>query len=836
MICSIVKTNGIRVWTLFIVLALAGCGSGSSTGSSSNHSGGGTGGSGGSGGGAGGSSTAPQIQLVSPSKVMLGVPIGTVTLYGKNFTADAQVFIDGIATNTFFQNSGNLEAEIGLSLDQVAAVHQLSVHEMAGISGDAPFRIYAPMQGPQPFSVAAGYSAGPEMDPSAITVADLDGNGADSVILAGPELSGGPSLAILNGQADGTLAPVSYVAGVSAASLASGDVNGDGKVDVVAVGGNGVVTALLNQGGGNFTQVPSSTYSGSFAGPAALADMYGSGSLDLVFAVESPNSILLFKNGGGGTFDAPQTIATIAGDNRNFSVADFNNDGRPDIVYTGINSSTGADQLHILLNQGGGSFSDTIPASLSGVTGYVSVIDANNDGCPDLAVQSPTDSTAPVVLQIFLGHCDGTFALASSTTIAPGGFAPYHLVAGDFDNDGFPDLAGVNGETEPSHILYLWGDGTGNFTPQQVNGPMGFIDVTGDVNGDGIPDMIVPDRFNEVSVSLGRNDRNVPSALSLAPYNAGGVSIADVNGDGLPDLFFAGNFVTGAPGTVFLNSGDGQFVLSGTVTPFGLMIADVNGDGLADLIGVDGPNLAVWPGTGDPNFSGSPIVTDTPSSASVEPTIQVADVDGDGHPDVIASGSIFFGAGNFQFSPVTIPLSAPLAIGDFNGDGKLDLAGPAQTLLNQGNRQFTSVQSNLNMTVWPGTTPVVADFNGDGMLDVAWVNSESPSYVEISDGQGDGTFYLQGAVTGGQYAGGIAVGDFNGDGRPDILTGLMFAQQMVLYTNDGQGGFEASYFASGANTTSLACADFNHDGKTDVVIVNFGEDFRPPNALVIFGK
>jgi hypothetical protein len=267
------------------------------------------------------------------------------------------------------------------------------------------------------------------------------------------------------------------------------------------------------------------------------------------------------------------------------------------------------------------------------------------------------------------------------------------------------------------------------------------------------------------------------------------------------------------------------------------LLADVNGDGLADLIGVQGTNLVIWPGNGNPNFTGSPTTISPPALASIEfGDIQVADIDGDGHPDLIASGVIFFGLGNFQFSPVQIPLSAPLAIGDFNRDGRLDLAGPAQTLLNQGNRQFTSVASNLNMGVWPLTTPIVADFNGDGILDVAWVESDSPSTIDIAYGRGDGSFYLQGLVTGGQYAGGITVGDFNGDGRPDILTGLMFAQQLALYKNDGQGGFELSYFASGADTNTLACADLNQDGKTDVVIVNSGLNFRPPNALVIFGK
>ncbi|MGH9738645.1 MAG: FG-GAP repeat domain-containing protein [Candidatus Acidiferrales bacterium] len=761
---------------ILVVGALFGCGGGS--GGITKGTGGGTGGGGNNGGSSG--SSPPQIRVLSPSNIMLGIPQGVITVYGTNFTPDAQAFVDGAPANTIVQNSATLQAQINVSLSYAAGTHELSVHESAGNSNVLPFRFYTPSQGPEPFLAVPAYSAGPEVDPSDMAVADLDGDGLDDVILPGPPLANAPSLAILKGQTNGMLAPVSYIEGVQAWALATGDVDGDGEPDIVTVGyttgSSSTVTTLLNHGQNNFSQISNGSISGSFPESATLADIYGSGNLDLLLSVENPNSILLFQNTGGGTFGSPSMIATVAPDNRNFSVADFNNDGLPDIVYTAADETT-----HILFGQNGGKFTDTAPSSLSGITGRITVIDANNDGCPDLAVQSPIDSTAPVVLQVFLGHCDGTFSLVSSTTIAPAGFAPYNLKSGDFDHDGFPDLAGVNGETEPSHILYLWGDGTGNFTPKQLNGPMGFVDAVGDINGDGISDVIVADRFNEVSVSLGRTNRVFPSPISLAPSNAGALSIGDVNGDGLPDLLFGGDPESGTPGTVFLNQGNGQFVLSGTVSPDAFMLADLNGDGLADLIGEESGNLVIWPGTGNANFGSSPVTITPPAGATVNfADVQSADIDGDGHPDLIASGVIFFGLGNFQFDPVPVPLDAPVAIGDFNGDGKLDLAGPAQTLLNLGNRQFNTVDSDLNMQVGPLTTPVVADFNGDGILDVAWVNGQSASLIEIAYGRGDGSFYLEGAVTGGQYADGIAVADFNGDGRSDILTGLAFAQQLAF--------------------------------------------------------
>jgi FG-GAP-like repeat len=97
------------------------------------------------------------------------------------------------------------------------------------------------------------------------------------------------------------------------------------------------------------------------------------------------------------------------------------------------------------------------------------------------------------------------------------------LVAGDFDHDGFPDLAGHSG-LEPSEILYFFGDGHGNFKMQAVVGPEGDWAAVGDFNGDGLPDVVIPDRFNFVSLALGRKDRNFVSPVALYPAIVTGIS------------------------------------------------------------------------------------------------------------------------------------------------------------------------------------------------------------------------------------------------------------------------------------------------------------------------
>jgi len=112
--------------------------------------------------------------------------------------------------------------------------------------------------------------------------------------------------------------------------------------------------------------------------------------------------------------------------------------------------------------------------------------------------------------------------------------------------------------------------------------------------------------------------------------------------------------------------------------------------------------------------------------------------------------------------------------------------------------------------------------------------SEEPISVYYS--KGDGTFYQQTQLNVGpeDSSQALAVADFNGDGRPDIVACLFFSEQCVLYTNDGSGGFQRSYLASGSTSTAILAVDLTGQGKPDLVISNYVLDFRPPNFNVIF--
>jgi hypothetical protein len=772
---------------------------------------------------------------------MVGVPQGTIAVFGANFASGVQVLIDGQPAPSFFESAGEVDAEISTDLDSVAGVHQITVEQGSQTSNRATWTVYTPAVGPQPFNAIPGYfpqgaSSGP------LAVADVNGDGFADVILAGPVTNNVPSLAIMFGRADGSFGPPVVTPGLSVGAMAVGDVNGDGSPDIVTSAPNSsqapTISVLLNDGHGNFTQ-GSVISTAALAGFVQLADLNGDGKPDIVVSGNNPSALSYLPNLGGGSFGAVTPLAVPAADNPSFAIADMNDDGKPDIVYVATNGPL--DQLHIILNQGNGSFSDEVAPGINVEAGYFAVGDFNLDGHMDIALQPdvPFESSSSVSINVYFGQGNGSFVAGPTSLIETVPFQTFQLVAGDFDHDGFLDIAGVNGDTEPGHVVFLWGDGAGHFTAQDVNGPMGFSLMTADVNGDGVPDLIIPDRFGIISVVLGRHDRDFPSATSFRPPVLGIISVADVNGDGKPDLLVPDESAN-TSSSIYVNQGANQFELTSGAPAQSLQMADLDGDGLADLVGTDGTNILIWKGTGSSTFGGSPVSIAPPAGVGFQAQqIQIVDMDGDGRPDIVMPGVILFNQGNLSFSAVAVNFGStqgPFVVGDFNHDGHMDIASGGFTLLGQGNRSFRTVTpNNLNLT--GGNFAAVGDLNGDGNADVVYSGDEVP--MEVFYSRGDGTFYQQSVLNFGpvsDFSQAITVADFNGDGIPDVMACLFLSQQCVLFTNDGKGGFALSYFASGATSVAASSPDLNGDSKPDLILTNYLLDFRPPNFLVLFHK
>jgi hypothetical protein len=769
---------------------------------------------------------------------MVGVPLGQITLYGANFDATAQVLVDGTAiSQPSVMSSAQIQFQISsTNTDFTPQTYHIQVQQKSGSSNVETFTVYSPTVGPQPFNSVQGFDPG-GANSNQFALADVNGDGLADVVMPGP--AGSQSLSIMLGQANGQLGAPTVTPNLIAGLMVAGDVNGDGFVDIVSatsVTGSPLISVLLNDGKGNFRQGPTLPFTGVFPECLTLQDMDGDGKPDLLFSVIDTQSLYFVKNLGNGSFAPPVLIASPTGALSAFVVGDFTGDGKPDIAYALADPTSGQSMLHLLVNQGGDAFKDQAVPTVTSQVGSLIAGDFNHDGHLDLAIQpEPRFVTVPQAeLDVFFGQGNGTFSTGPVTLIEYSPFESYTLVAGDFDGDGNLDLAGVNSETEPGRAVMLWGDGAGNFTPQFVNGPMGFgILAAGDVNGDGVADVVVPDRFGILSVLIGQKTRSFPSILPLYPNGWGPASAADINHDGKVDLFLA-------PNTTYLNQGGNSFVLAGSPTGPGITVADINNDGLPDLIGSDGTNILIWKGTGDPNFSGAPVsipIPNVPGSSSQQ--LIVADIDGDGLPDIVLANQILFNQGNLTFLAVPVnfgSVDSPFAIGDVNGDGLPDIITGGFTVINKGNRNFTLVPYN-NLNITNNEHIAVGDFNQDGKADVVFGGDGDP--IVVLYGRGDGTFYEQSALNVGpvsDYSQALGVADLNGDGRPDIVACLSLSEQCVVFTNDGQGGFQRSYFASGTTTVSLLLTDLNGGGNPDLALGNYMTDFNPPNANVIFHK
>jgi len=323
--------------------------------------------------------------------------------------------------------------------------------------------------------------------PGALAAGDFNGDGFVDLAIANAN-SNQPSsqVKILLGNGNGTFQkPAGYKVGYNPSSVAAGDFNGDGKVDLVIANHPDRLSVLLGNGDGTF-QHQTRYYVGQNPWRVAVGDLNGDGELDLAVAGESEAGTQIVRLGNGdGTFQPPTRVPAIH-DATHIALGDVNGDGKLDWVITSENNRRA---ITTLLGNGDGTF--RIASTLKNPPpSAIALGDFNGDGKLDLAVTSDK-------LRIWLGNGDGSFKSGSKYTVAR---SPVAIAVADFDGDGNLDIA-VASQLSGEVSVFL-GLGNGNFQQliifalSPVAMPIAMNAV--DVNNDGRPDLVVTDKENGV--------------------------------------------------------------------------------------------------------------------------------------------------------------------------------------------------------------------------------------------------------------------------------------------------------------------------------------------------
>jgi hypothetical protein len=655
-------------------------------------------------------------------------------------------------------------------------------------------------------------------------------------------------------------------AGRVAVADAIGDLNGDGRPDLVthynsSDDGEGITIDGVTVYPA-YAYVNLSTRKGGFQGvrqvyesdyadvtSSAIGDVNGDGRPDLLIAlndyVYGRSGVLLRIGRGRGRFEhdryrlrAPHPIAVAA--------ADVNGDGRRDVV-----TANEGGTVSVFLNRGGERFAARRNLRVGAEPVALAVGDLNGDGRPDLAVARAGAGVHAITVLL---NRRGSFGARRDYST---GTQPVSVAIGDLNGDRRPDLVSANGDAATVSVLFNQGGGAFRTRADYPTARFPIAAAIGKLNGDGRRDLVIPafngDPKDPVTVLVntpglcnvqdvwGLQLGTATQKLALSSCGVGTVSHAPSSG------FAAGRVISQTPeggavlqgGAVDLTVSDGpgpgplgaapRFAASRSypIPKAGQLVAvaDLNGDGSADVVsGNCGNTVSVLLNRGNGRLSARKDfrVHDCPD------TLALADLNGDGRPDIVVGSDggtvsvlLNHGDGTFAARQDYYAGEGPtygtnyVAVGDLNADGRPDLAiadgSGFSVYANNGDGTF-GTKRDYGLAV--GDAVAIADLNGDGSGDLV---TDDGVNVRVVLNRGGGTFeVVQQASTAQTDASDIFVGDLTGDGKPDVVATSGDSIDVLL--NNGAGWLRPYVEYRGASDLAWATiGDVNGDGTQDVV-------------------
>ena len=639
--------------------------------------------------------------------------------------------------------------------------------------------------------------------------------------------------------------------GSSPQSVATADVNGDNKLDIiVANSGTSNVAVLLNMGNLTFT-IPTMYSTGSDSHPYCVqaVDVNDDHKVDIIVANSGKNSVGVLLNLGNGMFTSQATYSTGSGSSpRSVTTADVNGDNKLDIIV----ANAGTNNVGVLLNTGNGTFSIQTMYSTGSGTSPWSVItgDVNGDNRPDVIVANQNSNKVGVLLN--LGN--GMFTSQTTYSIRRNSY-PQSVTTADVNGDNKLDIIVANSNVGSVGVLFNRGNGTFSNQTTYDTGSSSYpvSVVAADIDGDNKLDIIVANSLtNNVGVLLNTgngtftNQTTYPTVSNMAPQS---VITADMNGDNKPDIIVANSGWDNIG--VYLNTANGMFADGITYptgygsSPCSLVAVDLNGDSTLDIIvanhGTD--NIGVLLNMGGNLLFTRQTIYSTGLNSGPQSVLMV-DVNNDSTLDIIvanegsSSVGVFLNIGNGSFASQSIYSTAygshshSVATADINSDNKPDIivanygTNNIGVLLNMGNGIFSRQTTYSTGSNSQPSSVITVDVNGDNKLDIVVANSNGNNIgVLLNMGNGILTSQTIYSTGDGSDPRSLTTADMNGDNKPDIIVGNNGTDRVCVLLNLGDGTFAIQTMYStgyGSFPQSVATADLDRDGKPDIIVANYG--------------
>jgi len=679
---------------------------------------------------------------------------------------------------------------------------------------------------PGTINFATLVDVGGDSYPTGISIADLDGDGRpDLLVVSATSYTSTPLEISQNISSGGKIAfdrEVLYDNGKQHQAICVGDIDGDGKPDVILGNTDNTLSILQNN---------------------------------------SVNGNIILS----APIDMPSVTASISF----IKLADINGDGKPDLIIGYTDASTKSNVISVFRNISttgtisSSSFAPEVDIAAGTASGEAIIADMDGDGKPDIVI---TDA----VISVLLNNSSGSNITFNSKTDLLSGIAttlnqysPEYTNVCDVDGDGKPDILYYDLSTGKVGALH--------YNPQPAVAaiaPPAITSLSPDTAKNGSNIVVNGSNFNGSpsanAVFLGTAKAKVlsatPSQLTIqVPTGSTYFPVSVIN---------TSNGLSAASNIPFINTFQNNGIIDTSVfkpntspstgwTPAAPAIGDLDGDGKPDVVFSQSPG-------NNPTISILPnISTDTGKTFVFKPEIdylllgyandlKLLDFDGDGKLDILVtyygqqnySFSVFRNTstpGNISFAPqLEIPFSAMyLAAGDLNGDGKPDIVA-INSQYNQADLDYRAfVYKNTSV---PGKIsfgdPIIFGTNGAGPLSITDIDGDAQPYLVVSNASlNTVTVFRNISANGGfEFAGGLdfttgagssilKTGDLDGDGKPDIVTSDNFntANISVLRNTSSPGKISFqnhTEFIAGDDIRYLLIGDVNGDGKADLLTAN----------------